>query len=56
MKVASVYDGYIISKKINIQNLGDKPYPIIESSDGTKFYYDVGHPTLTAKVVQNVNG
>ena len=56
LKVAIVYDGNIISKKINIQNLGDKPYPIIESSDGTKFYYDVGHPTLTAKVVQNVNG
>lgn len=51
LKVAIVYDGNIISKKINIQNLADKPYPIIESSDGTKFYYDVGHPTLTAKLM-----
>lgn len=51
LKVAIVYDGNIISKKINIQNLADKPYPIIESSNGTKFYYDVGHPTLTAKLM-----
>ena len=56
LKVAIVYDGNIISKKINIQNLGDKPYPIIESSDGTKFYYDVGHPTLTTKIVKNIDG
>lgn len=56
LKVAIVYDGNVISKKINIQNLTDKTYPIIESNDGTKFYYDVGHPTLTVKIMQKKDG
>ena len=56
LKVAIVYDGNVISKKINIQNLTDKIYPIIESNDGTKFYYDVGHPTLTVKIMQKKDG
>ena len=56
LKVAIVYDGNVISKKINIQNLTDKMYPVIESNDGTKFYYDVGHPTLTVKIMQKKDG
>ena len=51
IKVAIVYDGNIITKEINIQNLSTNvPSLTIESSDGTKFYYDIGHPTLTCKV------
>ena len=50
-KVAIVYDGNVITKEINIQNLSSSvPELTIESSDGTKFYYDIGHPTLTCKV------
>ena len=49
-KVAVVYDGNVITKEINIQNLNNKPNIIIESDSGVKFYYDVGHPTLTCKV------
>ena len=51
LKVAIVYDGSVITKEINIQNLGAKvPVLTIESTGGTKFYYDIGHPTLTCKV------
>ena len=50
LKVAIVYDGTVITKQIVIKNLGDKPKITIESNDGTQFYYDVGHPTLTCKV------
>lgn len=51
IKVAVLYDGNIITKIINIQNYAlDRPDITIESSDGTKFYYDIGHPTLTCKV------
>ncbi len=51
LKVAIVYDGSIVTKEINIQNLGAKvPVLTIESTGGTKFYYDIGHPTLTCKV------
>ena len=51
-KVSILYDGTIVSKIINIKNLNTKTAPqiTIESSDGTKFYYDIGHPTLTCKV------
>ena len=49
-KVAVVYDGNVIIKEINSQNLNNKPNIIIESDSGVKFYYDVGHPTLTCKV------
>lgn len=51
LKVAIVYDGSVVTKEINIQNLGASvPVLTIESSGGTKFYYDIGHPTLTCKV------
>ena len=49
-KVAIIYDGAVITKTINIENLADSPTLFIESSDGTQFYYDIGHPTLTCKV------
>jgi len=50
-KVAIVYDGKVITKQINIQNLAaNVPKLTIESSGGTQFYYDIGHPTLTCKV------
>ena len=50
-KVAIVYDGNVITKTINIQNLSSNvPNLTIESDGGTKFYYDIGHPTLTCKV------
>ena len=49
-KVAIVYDGVTISKTINIQNLAEVPQLTIESSEGTKFYYDIGHPNLICKV------
>ena len=49
-KVAIVYDENVITKQINIENLTSALDLTIESSDGTKFYYDVGHPTLTCKV------
>ena len=51
LKVAIVYDGNVVTKTINIQNLGASiPILTIESDKGTKFYYDIGHPTLTCKV------
>lgn len=51
IKVAIVYDNNVITKEINIQNLTKKvPILTIESSEGTKFYYDIGHPTLTCLV------
>lgn len=50
-KVAVVYDDTVITKQINIQNLAAAAFNIqIVSSDGTKFYYDIGHPTLTCLV------
>ena len=50
LKVAIVYDETVITKEINIQNLGDVPQITIESDSGTKFYYDIGNPTLTCKI------
>lgn len=50
-KVAIIYDGNVITKEINIQNLvASMPVITIESDGGTKFYYDIGHPNLTCKV------
>ena len=49
-KVAVVYDENVITKQINIENLTSVLDLTIESSDGTKFYHDIGHPTLTCKV------
>ena len=50
-KVAILYDSNIVTKEINIQNLtGTASEITIESDNGTQFYYDNGHPTLTCKV------
>ena len=51
IKVAINYNGTVISKEITIQNLNTAiPQLTIQSNNGTKFYYDIGHPTLTCKV------
>ena len=50
LKVAIVYNGNVITKEINIQNLASQYNITIESNSGTQFYYDIGHPTLTCKV------
>lgn len=51
LKVAIVYNNNVITKEINIQNLKSEiPILTIESDSGTKFYYDIGHPTLTCKI------
>ena len=51
IKVVVVYNGNTASKQVNIKNLcAETPQLTIESSNGTKFYYDIGHPTLTCKV------
>ena len=49
-KVAVLYDGSIITKIIDIKNFNNTPQITIQSSSGTKFYYDIGHPTLTCKI------
>ena len=51
IKVAVLYDGTVISKEITIQSLQTNiPNITIESNNGTQFYYDIGHPTLTCKI------
>ena len=49
-KCVVVYDGSIISKEISIKNLASSYDISIESDGGTKFYYDIGFPTLTCLV------
>ena len=51
IKVAIKYDETIITKEITITNLANSiPELTIESSDGTQFYHDIGHPDLTCFV------
>jgi len=50
-KVAVVYDGNVITREINIQNLSNNVHNLsIVSNSGVKFYHDIGHPTLTCLV------
>lgn len=50
-KVALQYKGKVYSAEINIQNLTSSGIDLrIISDSGTKFYYDIGHPTLTCLV------
>ena len=50
-KVSISYDGTVVSKIIDIKNLAAAtPQLTIDSTGGTKFYYDIGHPTLTCRV------
>lgn len=47
-KCVAVYDENILYKEVTIKNLSS-PYDITIVSDaGTVFYFDIGHPTLTA--------
>lgn len=49
-KCAVVYEGVIITKTITIKNLASGYNITIDSSEGTKFYFDTGHPTLKCLV------
>lgn len=49
-KCAVVYNNTVISKTVIIKNLGSTYDISIASDSGTKFYYDIGHPTLTCLV------
>ena len=52
-KVAAIYDGNVITKTINIQNLRNATAVIeITSDSGTAFSFDIGHPTLTCTAMQ----
>lgn len=51
LKVAIIYDNSVITKEINIRNLGNNIQTItIQSDGGTEFYYDMGHPNLVCKI------
>lgn len=47
VKVAAVYDGNVITKQVNVQNLSSSAGSIvINSSSGTQFYYGIGETLL----------
>ena len=49
-KCAVVYDGTVITRTIVIKNLASGYDITIDSSEGTKFYFDIGYPTLRCLV------
>lgn len=49
-KCAVVYDGTVITKTIVIKNLASEYDITIDSNEGTKFYFDIGYPTLKCLV------
>lgn len=49
-KCVAIYDSIILSKEITIINYSSNYLISIESDVGTKFYYDIGTPTLTCKI------
>lgn len=49
-KCAVVYDGTVITKTIVIKNLSSGYDITIDSNEGTKFYFDIGYPTLRCLV------
>ena len=49
-KCAVVYDGTVITKTIVIKNLASGYNITIDSDEGTKFYFDIGYPTLKCLV------
>lgn len=56
-KVAIIYNNVVISKQINIKNLGVAAVKVSIISDaGNDFYYDNGHPNLTCTVKAVVDG
>lgn len=55
VKVAAVYDGNVITKQVNVQNLTPSAGSIvINSSSGTQFYYGIGETLL--QCVANIPG
>lgn len=49
-KCVVLYDSLVLSKEITIINFSSNYLITIESDSGTKFYYDIGTPTLTCKI------
>lgn len=54
-KCAVVYENTVITRTIAIRNLSSGYDIKIESDSGTKFYFDIGFPTLTCKVNNSYN-
>lgn len=50
IKVAVIYNENVITKTLTILKKVGVPELSIESSGGTRFYFDIGHPDLTCKV------
>ena len=58
-KCVAIYNDTIVSKEIVITNYASAYNITIDSDAGTKFYYDIGTPTLTVKIngtVRNDSG
>lgn len=49
-KCVALYNDIILSKEIIISNFGSDYEITIESDGGTQFYYDIGKPTLTCLI------
>lgn len=52
-KCVAIYNNTAIQRTIILKNPGSNYNISIESDNGTKFYYDVGNPTLTCIVTKN---
>ena len=50
IKVAVIYNENVITKTLTILKKIGVPDLSIESSGGTRFYFDIGHPDLTCKI------
>lgn len=50
IKVAVIYNENVITKTLTILKKIGIPDLSIESSGGTRFYFDIGHPDLTCKI------
>lgn len=50
IKVAVIYNENVITKTLTILKKTGAPELSIESSGGTRFYFDIGHPDLTCKI------
>ena len=54
-KCVAIYNNNAIERTILLKNPGSNYNISIESDSGTKFYYDVGHPTLTCVVTKDTD-
>lgn len=54
-KCVAIYNNTAIQRTIILKNPGSNYNISIESDNGTKFYYDVGNPTLTCIVTKNTS-